>query len=456
MTGRVRAGTVAVFALLCTVAFDACSDAGKSPVSPASPVDAVARFGKTKSTTTVSVTAADPAFGDQGELNETVTISGSGFKSGAQAAWVLNGAVDPTITVSSTQFVNSTTLVAVISIAPTSPLDFRDILVTNSDRTQGIGAAVFEVTQAHIVDGTSAARAVNDQGEATGSLANGGPFYYDIATGLLQAITSSTSGTGYDISPTGNAIAGNDGTGPVLFTRAGPIGTAWSATALPIDPSATGGSANAMVADPATGQVTLIGGTEYFPQSGGCAVSTPVVWSWQAATGTWQRTELPKNGNCRADIWPRGLSANGTAIGRVGGVAAVWTPDGSGAYTLTLLDGSYAYGINGDGTMVVGARNVTRSKLAAAYWLLSPSGWGHETDFPGGCSQARDAANSSGRVTLDCGYPAFMDAPYTTPINMGGVGRGGAFISGISPSGTYMVGNGTTSGNVQVGLYWQP
>ncbi len=54
-------------------------------------------------------------------------------------------------------------------------------------------------------------------------------------------------------------------------------------------------------------------------------------------------------------------------------------------------------------------------------------------------------------------YAAFMDAPYTTPIKLGGVGgHNNNLVTGISPSGQYMVGHGVTSGNVQVGVYWVP
>jgi hypothetical protein len=450
-----------VFVVLCSLVFGGCSDAGRTPIGPG---DAPSFAAKAAS---VSVKVTDPAFGDQGQINETVTITGSGFKSGANAAWLRNGAVDPTIAVVSTQFVNSTTLVAVINIAPTSPVDFRDVMVTNSDRTQGIGAAVFEVTQARIIPGAAPARDVNDNGEVTGSLPNTGTFYYNISSGLFQTV-STALGTGFAISPLGNAIAGgelNGGGGfPVLYTRAGPVGTQWTATLLPVDPKAISGGAGAMVTDPITGQVTMLGGGETLPAVNGCASTYPVIWSWQASTSTWKRTVLPKNGACQAGIRPRGLSANGTAVGSVGGVAAVWTPNGSGGYTLTLLDGSYANGINANASIIVGERDVHNSSTAI-YWVASGGGWGRSIAFPGGCSSSRDVADVSGRVTLNncpfgsssLTYAAFMDAPYTSPMKLGGVGgHNNNFISAASPSGRYMAGYGFTSGNAQVGVYWSP
>jgi hypothetical protein len=448
-----------VFAVLCGLVAGGCSDPGRTPIGPSDVRPFAAKAAS------VSVQSTNPSFGDQGQTNETVTITGSGFKDGASAAWLHKGAVDPTITVVSTQVVSSTTLTAVISIAPNSPLDFRDVQVLNRNRTQGIGAAVFEVTQARIIPGASPARSVNDNGEVTGSLSSGGTFYYNISSGLLQTV-STMPGTGYEISPLGNAIAGNGLNGaPYLYSRSGAIATAWTGVPLPVDPKANGGAADAMVTDPVTGQVTLLGGLETFAQAGNCAASNAVIWSLQASTGTWQRTVLPRNGACQAAIRPRGLSANGIAVGSVDNVAAVWTPNGSGGYTLTLLDGRYANGINGNGSMAVGEKNTGRIATTAVYWKATGGVWGPAVSFTGGCGSSRDVADASGRVTLNgcpfgssnVAYAAFIDAPYTTPIKLGGVGgHNNNLVTGISPSGQYMVGHGFTSGNVEVGVYWVP
>ena len=452
---------VGLFAALSSLFVAGCSDGPKSPLSPMDEGRLSAK------STAVSVKATDPAFGDQGQSNETVTITGSGFKAGAQVALLRNGQIDPTITVSSTQVVNSSTVVAVINIDPGSPVDFRDVQVTNFDRTQGIGAALFEVTQAQIIPGALMARGANDSGELTGQLTSGGVFYYNISTGYLQTV--STSGvTGYDISPAGNAIIGGglNGAGtPSLFTRAGPVGTPWTTTVLPLGPTATGGAATAMVVDPATGQVTLAGGTETLPTVKGAACTNAVIWSWQASTGTWQRTVLPKTGGCSALIRARGLSANGTAVGSMNGIAVVWTPDGSGGYSITQLDAKYANGIDAAASIIVGETSIAHGSSTAVYWTASGSGWGSAITLPGGCISSRDIADVSHRLTLnDCpfgsgsvNYAAYLDPPYTTPIKLGGVGgHNNNFVGGISPSGQYMVGYNYTSGNVQVGVYWKP
>jgi hypothetical protein len=74
-------------------------------------------------------------------------------------------------------------------------------------------------------------------------------------------------------------------------------------------------------------------------------------------------------------------------------------------------------------------------------------------------------ADVSGRATLNncpfgsssLTYAAFIDSPYTSATKLGGVGgHNNDFVSGISPSGHYMVGYGYTSANAQVGVYWAP
>lgn len=455
-----RFGPVLVAACISAVIVS-CSD---SPRSPLSPTDDVASFAKS---TAVTVKAADPAFGDQGQTNEPVTITGTGFKADARVAFLHNGQADPTIVVSSVQVVSSTTIVATIDIGANSPVDFRDVQVTNfSDRTPGIGASLFEVTQAHIISGTTIGRGVNDNGEMTGELSDGTPFYYNVSTGFLQTI-STVQGSGFAISQRGDAIAGGgvNGNGlPFLYTRTGGAGTAWTATSLPIGSTATGGTANAMVTDPVTGAVTLIGGFEKLPIAKGAACTNAIIWSRQASSGAWQRNVLPKAGGCGAQIRARGLSANGTAVGTTGAFAAVWIPDGAGGYTLTqLTDGRFANGINADASIIVGETAATHS--IAVYWRASGGGWASATPFGGSCTSSRDVADVSGRATLNtCSfsgtsvtYASYIDPPYTTVMRLGSVGgHNNNYVGALSPSGNYMVGYGVTSGNVQVGVYWHP
>src|SRR6185369_8205928 len=69
-------------------------------------------------TTGPSVSSANPAYGDEGTTVD-VHVLGSGFATGAQATWLLNGIADPAhVRTNKTTFVSSTELVANITIAP--------------------------------------------------------------------------------------------------------------------------------------------------------------------------------------------------------------------------------------------------------------------------------------------------------------------------------------------------
>ena len=154
-------------------------------------------------TSGVTVTAANPSFGRQGQVSEAVTITGTGFAPGEQVAWVRNGVVDTTIMVTSTQYVSSTTLIATINISPKSPVDFRDVQVMNSGRTQGIGSLLFEVTQAIPISGTSYATL---QGRRVGNDAYGARVRLGADGSIQVHATRELAGTTTALS--GGVVAG--------------------------------------------------------------------------------------------------------------------------------------------------------------------------------------------------------------------------------------------------------
>ena len=444
-----------------TVAVAGC-DSSRDPSGPARDPRAMlsgAVTARATGVTGVTVTTANPSFGAQGQANERVTITGTGFTPDSKAAWLRNGVVDTTITVTSTEYVSSTMLTATISISSKSAVDYRDIKVTASaGRTQGIGSLLFEVTQGVQVAGTSWIRSINDHGEATGTLAGGnGVFFYSVATGQLETV--STTGTGYDVSPAGTTIVGEGGTGggfPYVYTRTAP-GT-WQAAALPIDASAVAGTARALLAD-ATGQVVQIAGAEFYPNTRSGSASSAVIWTWQASTGSWQRTALPGAGGV---VRHRALSNTGilggtASVGRTLG-AAVWMPNGSGGYTMTSLATLGAVnGVRADGGLLVGFTSTP------VYWRAQTGGtWSAPITVPGGCSSVKDIADA-GRVILnDCPlttkgqtFAAYADAPYGSLSRLGGLGPKSnvGFASGISHSGHYASGYADVNSQ-SVGIYW--
>ncbi|MBW8838597.1 MAG: hypothetical protein JF602_01890, partial [Gemmatimonadetes bacterium] len=163
MTLSTRVATRAIALVFATIAVVDC-DSAREPSGPAlDPSRLPPGATAAKAPTGLAVTAASPSFGKQGQTNEQVTITGTGFTPDANPAWLRNGVVDTTIVVTSTQYVSPTTLTATITISSKSPVDYRDIKVTaNGGRTQGIGSLLFEVTQAVQIAGTSWVRSIND------------------------------------------------------------------------------------------------------------------------------------------------------------------------------------------------------------------------------------------------------------------------------------------------------
>ncbi len=396
-----------------------------------------------------SVTAANPPFGHAGDVTKQVTITGSGFTAGAQAAWERNGAVDPKIQVLSTQVVNSTQLVATITIAADAAIDLYDISVTNTDRKKGIGFALFEVTQAIVVDGVTSMQGVNDAGDMTGT--GGGTIHFNPASGLDLV---DPIGKGWAVNQPGTAIVGN-AAGPRLWNK---VSGVWQATLLPTDPSSSGGRASSLSADP-SGQVLLIGGLEVVQTGKKSTTNEPRLWIRQAVTNDWGRIVLPTGPTTNlGDVL--GVSDNGVAVGWIGGSsiqAVVWESNGSG-YSLTTLAGNRAMGINRAGTIIVGA-----SGGVAAYWEhLSGGGWSAPITLPGGCGIAT-AVDDLGRIAANScpegnhSTPAVFVVPYstTTMIRLGGQGPNlSGTVLGMSPSGNYVVGQ-LLSGSTSTGAYWK-
>jgi hypothetical protein len=120
-----------------------------------------------------TVTAVSPASRGQGAVSQTVTITGTGFVSGATAAFSGSG-----ITVNSTSFVNATTLRASITISATAATGAGDVTVTNPDAGQATGTGLFTVNPGPTVTsaspnagihGTSLTVSINGTGFVSGA-----------------------------------------------------------------------------------------------------------------------------------------------------------------------------------------------------------------------------------------------------------------------------------------------
>ena len=95
----------------------------------------------------IQVDSATPNAAPQGTINLDVTITGNGFKKGAQAQWFVSGTTNPGgVTVNSTTFKGSTQLTANITVAADAVVSGFDIAVKNTDGRSGKGTDKFAVT----------------------------------------------------------------------------------------------------------------------------------------------------------------------------------------------------------------------------------------------------------------------------------------------------------------------
>ena len=449
----------ALVALVTACLTASCTGDGGATLSPNGSPRAAKGGG---SPVTVTVTATAPAYGSPGSTNESVTITGSGFQNGAQAAWLqLNDSLDTTITVLSTQFVNSSTVTSVINISNNSPIAFRNVRVTNADRTKGIGNAVFEVTQAIPVPGTGGFKGVTDDGELAGTGASTGAVWWSAGTGLVMVDTGTAEPQ--SLSPLGSVIPTNGL--PRIYTRTGSIGAPWVLTKLPANAAAIGGGAFALLADPSTDQPVMVIGRIKIPVSRKTTTSEPLLWTWQAGTSSWQSLILPSGAQGSAS--PRAISTDTTIAGWLGytssccepgatTTAAVWHRDNTGAWQVTAIGpaGSGAEAINSAGTTIVGM-----SGGKAVYWVRGADGtWGSPITLPGACAEAKGVDGAGEILVNGClsstGEPAGVMVPPYSASNirfLGGLGhQNAAAVTAISPSGQYVAGSAGAGG-----VYWK-
>src|ERR1700686_5071019 len=98
-------------------------------------------------TAQIQVTSTNPSAAPQGTIGLNVTVTGSGFKKGATAQWVVTSTTNPGgVTVNSTAFNGSTQLTANLTVATNATTGGFDIVVTNTDGRTGKGTNRFSVT----------------------------------------------------------------------------------------------------------------------------------------------------------------------------------------------------------------------------------------------------------------------------------------------------------------------
>ena len=348
----VRFGAGPLLALAGLLAAGACSDSATAPHAESRGSGG----GKTATVKAVSPNAAP--------RNSTldVTVSGSGFETGAQAEFALDGVVSPAIRINSTRYLSSSKLVANITIAPDAELELYDVIVTMAGGKKGIGTEMFAVTVEMILLGTpggnSMAWAVNDGGVVVG-VSNDRAFRWEngVMTPLGE-LPGDTYSWARDVNNIGQAVGFSCSTGgscrAVIWPSTGGV------TALP---HLAGGLSQAHGINDA-GQV--VGSSV-----NAAGVRHAVIWNAGVITdihslagGTSEAWKINRHGQVVGTWW----SSSGFSEPAASQGSFTWTP----ATGMVLLgggqgDGGEAAGINELGDIVGWAKPVPGQQQLKAY-----------------------------------------------------------------------------------------
>lgn len=343
-----------------------------------------------------SVSSASPAYSHP-DTTLNVRILGSGFTAGATAEWSRGGVTDPAkIKTNSTQVVSSSELIANITVSADADLAFWDITVSLIGGKKGVGTEKFEVTTATIlgagtIGGDMRVEATNDMVSVVGYGGTANAFVYDSYSSQLVALGP---GQAWGIDASGTMALGRDGDFMPVVWELGVNG--WTRHPLPGGGNDGIATRTAVAPDGAL----LASGWLTIQVSRRESNNKPVLW--RHANGAWDPPvyyAVPGTAAAGYDVAAGGQMAGRVTLvdGSVSGI--VW----DNPTTPKVLDG-LAYGINDNGTIVVGER-----LGRPVYWYRDAiSGWSTVgTALPalgGACEagRARDVNNSGIVVGSSC------------------------------------------------------
>lgn len=414
-----------------------------------------------------AVASANPAFGDQGTTLD-VRVLGSGFTSGAQATWLLQGNPNAHVKTNHTQFISSNELVANVTIAPDAAISFWDVQVALIGGKNGVGSDVFEVTSAQLLgaSGTNLVTGVNELLEVGGYTGASNAFIFDAASNFV----SLGQGQVWAVDPRGSMAIGRDGNSRATVWSPQSNGS-WVPQELPTTPNSDDG--NATSAAYAADGTLLIGGWDATPPTRKLAgLNRPAVWRRVGTSWVGPTLYTIPAGSTKGSA--RTVNGLGQVAGNVdaSGLGAIWDDPNTSA----RLDG-LPNAINSAGTLVVG--NGTSGPV---YWWRDPvthlwhttgtllpsiagSGCTHGTAI--GLNDANmivgSSCNSNGKDQATVWFLDFSGAAPTVTSLLALPGLGvqkpaGAEVSaasGVTASSPYTVAGRVQSGGQNVVVRWR-
>ena len=416
------------------------------------------QFGALAAGGAITVTAADPSFGYQGETGKAIMVSGSGFAPGATVEWRRAGVVDPAVRVRSVEYLSSSKLRVTVDISATATRDFYDVAVT-SGRKQGIGTELFEVTSAIQLTAGGVGRAINSAGVAVGTA-----FF---ATSEAN-VTGLGDGSGWGIDDQSSLVVGLSSA-----TATGYRALVWRVTNLvpaPYQqlPLGLGSVDSRAFAIASSGE--WIAGQERLPEPKKSGRTTPKRESlpilWRTSGSTFVRYQLPRPaGFVTANA--RQVNVNGWAVGSTAelrnyndGQAVVWERTAETTWVARVIGPafSFAAAISRDGALIVG-----RANDRAVYWQKNAANeWSGPYLLKGNCEEAIGLSDGNVILARFCDNggrkrtAAVIPNLNADPIYLSGLGvrddHGGA--EGISSNGRFVTGTASAANGANVAVYW--
>jgi hypothetical protein len=97
--------------------------------------------------TPLAVNGADPSNVPRGSINAQIHVFGSGFTSGSEVSFELDGTETTTVVTNAVQFVDETHLVATVDVSLEAIETFYDIAVRNGPKKRGVGIDLLRVSE---------------------------------------------------------------------------------------------------------------------------------------------------------------------------------------------------------------------------------------------------------------------------------------------------------------------
>ena len=302
----------------------ACSPEAPTPTEP----DVTASFARGGGNgggggSSITVTATEPAELPKNAQGVGLTVRGSGFESGAELSFELDGIASDQITVNAVTVIDETTMVASVDVSADATETFFDVAVRNGPKKKGVGIDLLKIVPEFVVPILESTPVAGDFGD---------PAVFDAANGLVVGVDWDGCGWVYDEATDTKHCLAVPGLGDPVTPRA--INS--SGTIVGYGVPVSGGGNVPFVIDWPSGNATVL-----------------TIDDWQSGRADAINEAGDIIGRVTREDWVR-VRKNQSALIRRGALIR-WSPDGGtvAAVSSTFESNVNAAGVS-DGGVVVG------------------------------------------------------------------------------------------------------